>query len=375
MKIGILGGGQLGRMFLQAAINYPAQTKVLDPQANAACAHLCDEFVVGDFADEETVYQFGQDCDAIGIEIEHVNVNALKRLQAEGKHVVPSPEVLMMIQDKGLQKQFYHQYGIPTAPFYLIDGKHQLDLARIPLPFVQKTRIGGYDGKGVQVIKTEAELENLWDVPSVIEALCPIEKEIAVVVVNGVQEQVQYPTVEMVFNPVLNLVDIVQLPAEIDDKIQAQVERICRQLSEAFQSVGLFAIEMFVSTQGEVWVNETACRVHNSGHLTIEACYSSQFDQMWRLLAKQPLGNPKSHHAAAMVNLIGGEGENGRAVLTSLSDLLAQPDVFVHWYGKTEVRAGRKMGHITLTANDLTTLKHRLTNIQQSMSLTVSAEK
>lgn len=377
MKIGILGGGQLGRMFLQEAANYPLQVKVLDPDAQAPCAHLCDEFVQGDFKEEATVFAFGQDCEAIGIEIEHVNVAALKRLQAQGKRIVPAPEVLEMIQDKGLQKQFYAAHGIPTAPFYLAANAAEIQTDALPL--VQKTRTGGYDGKGVQIIRTLEEINNLWDVPSVIEQVCPIAKEIALILVlDGKGKMCRYPLVEMVFDPTLNLVDVVQMPAQVSATVEAQVEAIAQKLATAFASLGkgagIFAVEMFVSDSGEVWVNETACRVHNSGHVSIEACPSSQFDQMLRLLADYPLGSTALLSPAAMINLIGGEGENGVAEMRELAAILQQEQVFLHWYGKSQVRSGRKMGHITLTAADMAQLSDKVSAIK-SLDLDVRAKK
>lgn len=364
MKIGILGGGQLGRMFLQAAISYPYQTKVLDPSPEAPCAHLCDEFVVGDFADEQTVLDFAADCDVVGIEIEHVSVTALRQLQAQGKRVIPSPDALAMIQDKGLQKQFYADHDIPTAPFYLIENAAQVDLAKIPLPFVQKTRTGGYDGRGVQIIDSESELAKLWDVPSVIEACCPIEKEIAaLVVVDKRGDFVTYPLVEMVFDPLLNLVDVVEMPAELSEAVRAQAEVIVHKLAGVMNSPGVFAVELFVSEDQQVWVNETASRVHNSGHLTIEACSCSQFDQMWRVLADTPLAAANTRRCAAMVNLIGGEG-SGEALLPDLDKLLAMPEVYVHWYGKSETRPGRKMGHVTILAESAAELDRRVEEVK-----------
>lgn len=374
MKIGILGGGQLGRMFLQEAANYPLQVKILDPDPQAPCAHLCDEFVCGDFNDEATVFAFGQDCDAIGIEIEHVNVAALKRLQAQGKRIVPEPAVLEIIQDKGRQKAFYAEHGIPTAPFYLAANAADIDTQA--LPFVQKTRTGGYDGKGVQIIRNAADAAQLWDVPSVIESLCPIAKEIALIFVADGKSNVRtYPAAEMVFDPVLNLVDVVQMPAEISPEIAAQVDKICRQLAAAFAGAGVFAVEMFVTQSGEVWVNETACRVHNSGHPSIEACPSSQFDQMLRLLADYPLGSTQLLSAAAMINLIGAEGEQGAAEMRDLPALLAQEQVYLHWYGKHQVRSGRKMGHITLTASDTAALKAKIAALKQEIHLEITAKK
>lgn len=373
MKIGILGGGQLGRMLLQEAANYPLQTKVLDPNPQAACAHLCDEFVVGDFADEETVVAFGADCDAVGIEIEHVSVAGLKRLQAMGKRVVPDPDVLAMIQDKGLQKAFYVEHGIPTVPFYLAAEAAEVDTSRLPL--VQKMRTGGYDGKGVQVIVSEEDIGKLWDEPSIVEALCPIEKEIAAIFASDGQGDVRlYPLVEMVFDPVLNLVHAVQLPAQVPPEVAQKAQAICTRLATAFHGAGVFAVEMFVTQSGDVLVNETACRVHNSGHVTIEACVSSQFDQMLRLLAGWPLGDSRAFATAAMLNLIGGEGQTGKALLPGLRDMLGRNGLFLHWYGKDEVRPGRKMGHITLTAADLDNLHVMLETIRDNADLRVLAE-
>lgn len=373
MKIGILGGGQLGRMFLQVAANYPVQVKVLDPDAQAPCAHLCDEFVVGDFADEETVVAFGADCDAIGIEIEHVSVAGLKRLKAMGKRVVPDPDVLAMIQDKGLQKAFYVEHGIPTVPFYLAATSADVDTAHLPL--VQKTRTGGYDGKGVQVIVSEEDVGKVWDVPSIVETFCQIDKEFAAIFVSDGRGDVRlYPLVEMVFDPILNLVDVVRMPAQLPPEVAQKARAICEKLAAAFAGAGVFAVEMFVSASGEVWVNETACRVHNSGHLTIEACVSSQFDQMMRVLAGWPLGDSRAFSAAAMVNLIGCEGQTGRPQLPGLQDMLARPGVSLHWYGKHEVRPGRKMGHITLRAPDSDVLHVTLETIRDNADLRVMAE-
>lgn len=374
MKIGLLGGGQLGRMFLQAAANYPFIIKVLDPQADAPCAHLCDEFVQGDFRDEETVVAFGTDCDVIGIEIEHVSVAGLRRLQAMGKKVLPDPEILAIIQDKGVQKQFYERHHLPTAPFYLIERKTDIDLNRIPLPFVQKTRTGGYDGKGVQIIRRQEDLAQLWDVSSVIEALCPIAQEIAVIVLRDEKGSTKaYPAVEMVFDPQLNLVDVVRMPAMIAPHLLKEAERLALTLADAFAHSGIYAVEMFVTKHGAVWLNETACRVHNSGHLTIEACYHSQFDQLWRLLAGQPLASVAQHTPAAMINIVGAEHHCGRAKMAHLHELLALEHVFVHWYGKTQTRAGRKMGHVTIVAKDSAAVDEKVVAVKKFVD--VIAEK
>ena len=351
MKIGILGGGQLGRMFIQAAANYPCTISVLDPAADAPSATLADHFVQGDFNDEQTVLDFARDLDVVGIEIEHVSVAALRKLKDQGKRVIPEPRVLEMIQDKGTQKQFYADRGIATQDFYLISGRDELDLERIPLPFVQKARTGGYDGKGVQVLRSEEDLDKLWDIPSVIEAMCPIAKEVAVfVATDGAGDVICYPVVEMLFNDELNLVDVVKAPAIIKDHQRERIMALAEDTVLALASPGVFAVEMFIDKEGEVWVNETAPRVHNSAHLTIEACPSSQFDQMWRILANQPLGTVQLYRPAAMVNLIGADGHQGEAVMPHLDNLLSLDEVSVHWYGKSETRPGRKMGHVTVLA-------------------------
>ena len=292
MKLAILGGGQLGKMFLQEATDYPMPVPVLDPAPRAPCAAMTGLFKQGDFNDKQTVLNFAQDATAVGIEIEHVSVEALEELEAAGKRVIPAPRVLRIIQDKGLQKQFYADHKLPTAPFYLADSLADVDLERIPLPFVQKNRTGGYDGKGVQVIVTEEDLPKLRDVPSVIETLCPIAHEIAVIVAaDDDGKTVVYPVVEMIFDKVLNLVDYVQMPTFLNADIRKRAQALAVELVQAFGAAGLYAVEMFVTQSGEIWTNETAPRVHNSGHLTIEACANSQFEQMWRLLAGMPLAS------------------------------------------------------------------------------------
>lgn len=343
MKIGILGGGQLGRMFLQVATNYPAEFYILDPDANAPSRPLTAHFTKGDFRDKETVLHFAQNLDAVGIEIEQVNLEAVEILEQQGKRVIPSASALKIIQDKGLQKQFYANHNIPTAPFYLYAPEEALPTE---FPFVQKTRTGGYDGKGVQIIKNEAELSAFWAVPSVIEQVCAIKKEIAVFIAcDDVGNLAVYPVFEMVFDDALNLVDFVQMPAYLAPELSEKAQNIAKKVVEALGSAGVFAVELFVSEDDEIWVNETACRVHNSAHITIEASASSQFDQMFRVLAGLPLGDTTSR-PASMLNIVGKSASD-----LNLSALLAEPSVFVHWYGKNEVRAGRKMGHITIVAD------------------------
>lgn len=356
MKIGILGGGQLGRMFLQAASNYPNEISILDPDSAAPCRGLVRNFFQGNLQDYFTVMNFGRGLDVIGIEIEHVNVNALLDLERQGKRVIPSPAVLKTIQDKGLQKKFYLNQGIASAPFALFDGE-ALPERRPKFPLIQKTRTGGYDGKGVQLVR---KVKDLWPVPSLLEELCPIDKELAVIVVQNERDCRCYDTVEMLFDERLNLVDSVQMPAQLAPDLNRRAQQLARATAAAFAAPGIYAVEMFLTTGGQLLVNETACRVHNSGHLTIEACASSQFDQMYRLLAGLPLGAVARSHCAMMLNLVGEPADR-----LNLDKLLAEEQLHLHWYGKSEARPGRKMGHITLLAPDLTKLQARAKKIKE----------
>ncbi len=371
MKIGILGGGQLGYMFLQNALQYPYEIHILDPSANAPCAKHAHRFVQGDFADYETVVEFGKDLDAIGIEIEHVNVDALRELKSRGKRVVPDPETLAIIQDKSLQKQFYVDNGIPTAPYFELENWKDLICVVTEFPLFQKAKKGGYDGKGVQYLNSRNETEKILRVPAIYETPADLEKEIAVVVVaDGKGNLVNYPVVELVFNQEYNLLDYLLMPSELNDSKAKEAEEIARKLVAALNSPGVFAVEMFLNKNGTIWVNETACRVHNSGHSTIEAAQSSQFDQMLRTLADLPLGNTELYAASAMVNLIGIEGESGIAEIQNLDQMLKIPRVYLHWYAKEETRPGRKMGHVTLVDDDLERLKSNIEKVNKTVQVT-----
>ena len=360
-KIGILGGGQLGYMFLQNALQYPVEISILDPSANAPCAPHAHHFVQGDFADYETVLEFGKNVDAIGIEIEHVNTEALRELKKMGKHIVPDPEALAIIQDKGVQKEFYDQHQIPTAPYFILDQWQDIQTKETELPLFQKTRKGGYDGKGVQFLKTQKDFEHLLQAPSVFEKPADLDKEIAVVVVaDHLGNIVTYPTVELVFNEEYNLLDYLLIPSTLSEEISNKAENIAKQVVKALNSAGVFAVELFLNKDGNIWVNETACRVHNSGHSTIEAALSSQFDQMLRTLMKLPLGSTKLLTTSAMVNLIGAENEIGDAKIENIDQMLNLPGTYLHWYAKSETRPGRKMGHITILNDDLDELKKNI---------------
>lgn len=364
-KIGLLGGGQLGRMFLQSAYNYPFEYHILDTDGSP-CQAICEQFHIGDFANYDDIVTFGQSMDVIGIDIEHVNTRALSTLEAQGKTVIPSAKTLAIIKDKGLQKQHYRQHGITTPDYYLISNNSELDTQRIDFPFVQKLRTGGYDGKGVQVIRNADALTKLWNEPSIIEVFTPIAKEIAIMVVKGQGgEMVVYPAVEMVFDTELNLVDYLFSPANLSETQQKAAATLAQQVADSFGSAGIFAVELFIDTQGKLWVNETAPRVHNSGHHTIEAAYCSQFEQMLRVLGNLPLGNPNLRENAAMINLIGAPNHQGTAKIEGLDVLASLDKTFVHWYGKAVTSPGRKMGHVTVLGDDLTaTLETIKTNVR-----------
>lgn len=369
-KIGILGGGQLGYMFLQNALQYPVEISILDPAADAPCAPHAHHFVQGDFKDYETVVEFGKDLDAIGIEIEHVNVEALRYLKSIGKKVVPDPEALAIIQDKGVQKEFYVQHNIPTAPFFGLENVDELQHMDVDFPLFQKTRKDGYDGKGVQFLRSVDDLPKLLDAPSIFETPANLDREIAVVAVaDHLGNVVTYPTVELVFNETYNLLDYLLIPSTLDEHITKRAEELAAQVVKALQSPGVFAVELFLNKDETLWVNETASRVHNSGHSTIEAAYSSQFDQMLRTLLELPLGSTKLMTTSAMVNLIGAEGETGAAAIKNIDQLLAIPGSYLHWYAKAITKPGRKMGHITLVHDDLEQLKQNIKHVNETIEV------
>lgn len=370
MKIGILGGGQLGYMFLQNALQYPVEIHILDPAANAPCAPHAHHFAQGDFADYQTVVDFGKDLDAIGIEIEHVNVEALRYLKSKGKKIVPDPEALAIIQDKSVQKKFYTDHEIPTAPYFELENWEDIASKEVNYPLFQKSNKGGYDGKGVQFLNSENDLDKQLKVPSIYETPADLEMEIAVVVVADDKGNiVNYPVVELVFNHEYNLLDHLLIPSSLDKDVAKKVEEIARKVVSDLKSPGVFAVELFYNKDGSIWVNETACRVHNSGHSTIEAAYSSQFDQMLRCLMGIPLGSTELLATSAMVNLIGAEGETGLAHIENQNEILAIPGVYLHWYVKEETRPGRKMGHITLVDQDLERLKSNISKVNQTVKI------
>lgn len=348
-KAGILGGGQLGRMLLQAAANYPVETFVLENDEYCPAAHLCHHFTKGSITDFDTVYQFGKSLDALTIEIENVNVDALEKLESEGVHIYPKPNVLNTIKNKIYQKEFYKKWAIPSSPFVVTENREALNKYVDFLPAVHKVATGGYDGYGVQIITTKEDLIQGFESPAVLEKKVNIKKELSIIIaVNDAGERAVYPPAEMIFNPLLNILDYQLSPAELSEKILWKAEAIALKVVTTLQSPGIFAVELFITDEDTIFVNETAPRVHNSGHHTIEGNYSSQFDMLWRIMLDYPLGNPKPILPTALVNLLGAENENGVAEYKGIHELLQRENAFVHIYGKAETRPGRKMGHVTL---------------------------
>ncbi|WP_300662867.1 5-(carboxyamino)imidazole ribonucleotide synthase [Fluviicola sp.] len=357
-KIGMLGGGQLGRMFIQEALNYDVHVHCLDPDHDAPCKHLATSFQQGSLQDFDTVLAFGSDKDVVTVEIEHVNVEALKALEDKGIKVFPQPSVLAIVQDKGLQKEFYQTNNLPTADFTLVSGKEELLSKNIPFPYVLKWRKGGYDGKGVQIIKSASDLENLVDTPYVIEQLVPFTKELSVIVArNEKGERVVYPTVECEFNPVANLVEFLFSPAEISEEVEKNAREIALHVIESLDMVGILAVELFLTADNHILINEIAPRPHNSGHHTIECCYTSQFEQHLRSIVNAPLGSTKLITPGVMINLLGEPGYEGIAKYENLEKVIAQEGVSVHLYGKQNTKPFRKMGHVTIYGPELATLK------------------
>jgi len=370
IKAGILGGGQLGRMLLQEAANYPVEVSVMEKDPLCPSAKLCHHFILGDITNYDDVIRFGEGLDVITIEIENVNVEALFELEKRGCRVIPKPEALRTIKNKILQKEFYTQHQIPTASYKVLQNRDELKNNIDFLPAVHKLAMGGYDGKGVQIIKKQEDIPLGFDAPAILEKMISIEKEIAIIVAvaeNG--KTAIYPPVEMFFDPILNLLDLQLCPASIPEKTLWKAEAIALTVARKLDSPGIFAIEMFVDKEGTVWVNETAPRVHNSGHHTIEAHYSSQFDMLWRIIMNYPLGNTTMIMSSMMVNLLGAEGYAGKTHYEGLEDILSIPDVFVHLYGKTDTKPGRKMGHVTIISNEKQELIHQANRIKSTLKI------
>ncbi|AGA77157.1 5-(carboxyamino)imidazole ribonucleotide synthase [Echinicola vietnamensis] len=368
--LGIVGGGQLGRMVIQSAINYNIDIHILDPDENAPCKHICHDFSQGKLTDYDTVYAFGKKCDVITIEIENVNTEALEQLAKEGKKVFPQPEIIRLIQDKREQKQFYKEHNIPTADFVLTDTKEDVLSQADFLPAVNKLGKEGYDGRGVQILKTPADLEKAFEAPSLLEKLIDFDKEIAVIVSRNEQgELVAFPPVECAFHPTANLVEFLFAPAQISDAIsQASIE-VAKEVITKLDMIGILAVEMFVTKSGEILVNEIAPRPHNSGHHTIEANFTSQFEQHLRSVMGMPLGNTGLRTPAAMVNLLGEDGFTGEAVVEGMDEAMKEKGVYLHLYGKKITKPFRKMGHVTILEANVEALKAKALKIKNSIKI------
>lgn len=370
-KIGILGGGQLGRMFIENALRYNAHVAILDPAENAPCHSIAHQFVVGSFKTYDTVMQFAENVDVLSIEIEHVNTDALLTLEKQGKTVVPSAQALITIKDKGLQKLFYQKNEIASADFMLIENKADLLNHIAFLPAFQKLRKEGYDGKGVQFLNNENDLEKAFDEASILEKAVAIKKELSVIIVKNTRGEVAiFDTVELVFDPVLNLVDYLISPAYISDEINIKAKELALKVCTCLESAGIFAVELFLDESNQLLVNETAPRAHNSGHHTIESCSSSQFDQQLRVFLDLPLGNTHAHQKAAMLNIVGEDNFSGKAKYVGLEKILALSHVFVHLYDKEETKPGRKMGHITILGDNQAEILTKIAFIKANFKVT-----
>jgi len=367
-KIGVLGGGQLGRMLIQEAINLNLHIHIMDPDQNAPCASIAQTFTCAAITDFDAVMEFGKDKNLITVEIENVNIEALERLEKSGVQVYPQPHVLKIIKDKGTQKQFYKKNGIPTSPFVIFDSAQELMNASIELPAVQKLRTGGYDGKGVQILK---DAKSSYDAPHLIENLIDFEKEISIIVARNDKGQIStFPSVECEFNPEAHLVEFLFSPAEISQEIENKAKEIAADLIEKIDMVGILAVEMFLTKSGDILVNEIAPRPHNSGHHTIECCETSQFAQHLRAILSLPLGSTALIQPGAMINLLGEKGHTGTAIYGGLSDLLDHDNVFPHLYGKEQTKPFRKMGHVTITGKTLKEVKETAEKIKDIIQIT-----
>lgn len=370
LKLGIIAGGQLGKMLIQEASKWNIITYVLDDEEYCPARPIATHFIKGSHLDFETVYQFGKLVDVLTFEIENVNVEALKKLKSEGHRVVPDPEVLEMIQDKGLQKQFFTNNGIPTAGFKLCESENevlsQISKGKIKFPFVQKLRKGGYDGRGVAVINNEADLKNLLSGASVIEEKVEVVKEIAAIVARNKKGEIKcFPVVEMIFDPKANLVDKLICPSSITVEQSEKAVNIAGEIIELLNMEGLLAVEFFIDTEGDVIVNEIAPRPHNSGHHSIESIITSQFEQHLRAILNLPLGSTKLKLPSVMLNILGAEGYEGPVLYEGLTESMAIDGVKIHLYGKNMTKPYRKMGHVTVLSPSLECAMKKAERVKQ----------
>lgn len=370
IKIGVLGGGQLGRMFIQSAIDFNLDISVLDPDDHAPCRNLATRFFTGDLKDYDTVYQFGKQADLITIEIEIVNTAALKQLVKEGKKVYPQPEIIELIQDKRTQKQFYKEHNIPTADFILVDNLQQIEANKSFLPAFNKLGREGYDGRGVKKLANESDIVAAFDAPGLLEKSIDFEKELSVIVArseNG--EIISFPAVELSFHPEANLVEFLFSPASVAKEYEEKAEQVAIDLIKKLGMVGLLAVEMFLTKEGEILVNEIAPRPHNSGHQSIESNITSQYEQHLRAILNLPLGSTKTKSPSIMVNLLGEEGYSGPAKYEGIEEILAMEGVHVHLYGKKNTKPFRKMGHVTIVGHDLEEMKVKAHKVKNTLKI------
>ncbi|MGY6649455.1 5-(carboxyamino)imidazole ribonucleotide synthase [Wenyingzhuangia sp. IMCC45574] len=354
-KLGVLGGGQLGRMLLAETQKFDVHTCILDSSAEAPCAPYCNEFFLGNLLDYNDVYNFGKKVDVLTIEIEHVNIDALYKLQEEGIKVYPQPHVIETIQHKGKQKDFYKENNIPTSPHQRFNNLEALKNANLTnFPFVWKSAQFGYDGMGVKIVRSVDDINNLADTECIVEELIPFKNELAVIVARNASGEVKtYPVVEMEFHPEANQVEYVICPARIDEEVASKARKIAMDVAQAFEHVGLLAVEMFQTEDDKIIINEVAPRTHNSGHYSIEASHTSQFEQHLRTVLNLPLGKTDSKLAGIMVNLVGAEGYEGEVVYKNIVDILEINGVTPHLYGKKTTKPFRKMGHVTIVDQDI----------------------
>lgn len=357
-KLGILGGGQLGKMMLYETRKWDITTKVMDDSKEAPCAIACNEFVLGNLLDYDAVMDFGKDVDVLTIEIENVNVDALEALEEQGKTIYPQPSVLRAIQNKATQKLFYRDNNIPTSEFtryaYTSEIKESIQNGGLELPFVWKSAQFGYDGQGVKIVRELADLEGLPNVECIAEEMVNFKNELAVIVArNSKGETRTYPVVEMEFHPEANQVEYVICPARIPEEVAQKAQAVAKKVSESFGQVGLLAVELFQTQDDDILVNEVAPRPHNSGHYSIEGSFTNQFEQHIRCILGLPLGKTESKVAGVMVNLVGAEGHTGEVVYENIEEVLAMDGVTPHIYGKKMTRPFRKMGHVTIVDSDM----------------------
>jgi len=352
--LGILGGGQLGKMLLQVTSRLSIKTKVLDPSNDSPCKEICSEFTKGQLMDFDAVYNFGKNCDLVTYEIEHINVDALEKLEKEGVKVFPNSSTLRIIQDKSIQKQFFIDNNIPTAKFKYYNSLKNLNVEKLKFPCVWKKTKFGYDGYGVKILKSKKDLNNLPETQFIIEEMIPFKKELATTVVRNQNGDIEiFTIVEMMFNEISNQVEFVVCPAQVRDELKAKAEKVALKVSKTFKQVGLLAVEMFITHDNTILVNEVAPRPHNSAHYSIEACINSQFDQHINAILNLPLGCSKSNNYAIMANLVGGIGYNGDVIYEGINEAMNFDNVKIHIYGKKETKPNRKMGHITVIDTDL----------------------